>query len=98
MYFETEELCISTNVSIGTIKTIDIIDNKEIRFIENQNLSSIITSLSMSILINEKMSPEFSILMFYVINGEVIPDSISVPVEKCLKNKVKIFLSIFFKE
>jgi hypothetical protein len=43
----------------------------------------------MSILVDAKMSPEFSILAYYISGGEVIPDSIMIPVQKCLKNKVK---------
>ncbi len=37
--------------------------------------------------VDEHLSPVFKLLMFYVVNGEVIPDSIQVAVEKCLRNK-----------
>ena len=70
--------------------------NQTIKFGEkNENVAksslSIITSVSMSVLVNEKMSPEFSILVYYVSTGEVIPDSVIIPVKKCLKNKVNDF-------
>jgi hypothetical protein len=38
--------------------------------------------------VSEDMSPEINLLVFYVSNVEVIPDSVTLPVEKCLKNKV----------
>ena len=85
--FETENLCLSTCKKIST--QIKFKDN-----IESLDQDPLITSLSMSILINDKMSPEFSILAFYVENGEVIPDSVIIPVRKCLKNKVLILFLI----
>ncbi len=41
--------------------------------------------------ISQDLSGEFKLLVFYIINGEVIPDSIKIPVDKCLKNKASSF-------
>jgi hypothetical protein len=89
--FESEENCLNRCSS----KKEEIISNQSIKFedkIENiaTNTSSIVTSISMSILVDAKMSPEFTILAYYISSGEVIPDSIMIPVKKCLKNKVKV--------
>jgi hypothetical protein len=86
--FQSEETCLNTcsskkEESNQSIKFEDKIENVA------TNSSSIITSISMSILVDAKMSPEFSILAYYISGGEVIPDSIMIPVQKCLKNKVK---------
>jgi hypothetical protein len=85
--FETEDLCLSTCRN----------KSSEIKFensAEALDVDPIITSITMSILVNEKMSPEFTILAFYVEDDEVIPDSVSIPVKKCLQNKVKMICII----
>ena len=86
--FQSEETCLNTCSSKKEES------NESIKFEDKKenvatNSSSIVTSISMSILVDAKMSPEFSILAYYISGGEVIPDSIMIPVQKCLKNKVK---------
>ena len=83
--FANENLCMDTcSKRISSDKKINFESSSE-SLVQDESIASI----SVSILIDEKMSPEFSILAFYVVNGEVIPDSISIPVKTCLKNKVK---------
>ena len=36
------------------------------------------------------MSPELKVLTYFVIEDEIIPDSILLNTQRCLKNKVKL--------
>lgn len=48
----------------------------------------------LSLKLVDDMSPELNILVFYIHKNEIIPDSASLKLNKCLKNKVKFFLKI----
>ncbi len=52
--------------------------------------------------ITAEMSPELKVLTYFVIDDEIIPDSILLKTQRCLKNKViliyfrqRIFLKFF---
>ena len=80
----------SANIDENIFETENVKINKFEDQIENKatDSSSIVTTISISILVDAKMSPEFTFLAYYTSSGEVIPDSIMIPVKKCLKNKV----------
>lgn len=40
--------------------------------------------------ITEEMTPLLNLLVFFVHNDEIIPDSYEFKINKCLKNKVKL--------
>jgi hypothetical protein len=42
--------------------------------------------------ISEEMSPEFKLLTFFVDNQEIIPDSASINLDRCFKNKINFTL------
>lgn len=53
-----------------------------------------ISSFYMLVPISPDISPDVKILVFYVVNGEVIPDSTLIKVAKCLKNPVIIIFLV----
>jgi hypothetical protein len=70
-------LAISKNQTAFSIDAIDIDDSD-------------IETFVFDLMVDEYLSPGFKLLMFYVANGEIIPDSIEIPVEKCLMNKASL--------
>lgn len=42
----------------------------------------------MSLKVDERMSPEFKILLFTIVDGEIVADSMSFEIEKCLSHPV----------
>lgn len=49
-------------------------------------------TFNMDFEVTSEMSPDLRVLVFFVHNTELIPDHISLAVEKCLRNKVDIIL------
>ena len=42
----------------------------------------------LSLKLDEKMSPELKILLFTIVDGEIVADSLSIELAKCLSHKV----------
>ena len=54
-------------------------------------------SFVLNVPMSHEMSPLAKILVFYVTdNGETVADSIHVPIQQCLENKVHINMYLFF--
>ena len=50
----------------------------------------------MSLKVDERMSPEFKILLFTIVDGEIVADSMSFEIEKCLNHPVSYLLLWFY--
>jgi hypothetical protein len=42
---------------------------------------------------SDEMSPEFKLVAYFMSKNEIIPDSISLKLDRCFKNKVDFYLS-----
>lgn len=50
----------------------------------------------MSLKVDERMSPEFKILLFTIVDGEIVADSMSFEIEKCLSHPVSYSIIMCF--
>jgi hypothetical protein len=75
--------------------TRNLIGSDEINLREIEAPSSDDTNLKkfeLSFRITEEMSPELRVLVFYVQEREIIPDAITINVNKCFRNQVDLTL------
>jgi hypothetical protein len=61
----------------------------------NSNAKKIVFEYEYKLELNlsEEMSPELKLLAFFVNNKEIIPDSVSLKLNRCFKNKIDFTLS-----